>query len=177
MLDFRIPYRIIFSLMQYYLHKVVIVTIKWICLPSIINRFLNYHQNCYKPGCGMSKSVTTKGGICLFLVSVAEGKSLSTSHMVNQHDSILRDLLSLPVVSCDKATMSSGLSQSHSNTTRSAYKLYLFPEVAVQSSCNISQNWFESVKRANTKCNLLMLKQINKYSIKLSETTFLKIVS
>lgn len=77
--------------------------------------------------------------------------------MVNQHDSILRDLLSLPLASCDKATLSPGLSLSHSNTTRSASQLYLFPEVVVQSSCNIIQNWFESVKQANAKCNLLML--------------------
>lgn len=76
--------------------------------------------------------------------------------MVNQHESILRDLLSLPVLSCDRATLSSGLSQSHSDTTRSAYKLYLLPEMVIQSSCNIIQNWLESVKQANAKCNLLM---------------------
>lgn len=77
--------------------------------------------------------------------------------MVYQHDTVLRDLLSLPVVSCDKASLSSGLSQSHSNTTRCAYKLYLFPKMVVQSSYNIVQNCFESVKQANAKCNLLML--------------------
>lgn len=77
--------------------------------------------------------------------------------MVNQHDSILRDLLSLPVVSCDKVSLSSGLSQSHSNTTRSPSKLYLFLGMVVQSSCNIVQNWLESAKQANAKCNLLVL--------------------
>lgn len=39
------------------------------------------------------------------------------------------------------------LSQSHSDTTRNAYKLYLLPEMVVQSSCNIVQNWLESVKQ------------------------------
>lgn len=77
--------------------------------------------------------------------------------MVYQHNTVLRDLLSLPVVSCDKSTLSSGLSQSHSNTTKCAYKLYLFPKMVAQSSYNIVQNWFESVKQTNAKCNLLML--------------------
>lgn len=77
--------------------------------------------------------------------------------MVYQHDTVLRDLLSLPVVSCDKAILSSGLLQSHSNSTKCAYKLYLFPKMVVQSSYNIVLNWFERVKQVNAKCNLLML--------------------
>lgn len=45
--------------------------------------------------------------------------------------------------------------------------------MVLQSSCEIVQNLFESVKQANAKYNLLMyLQQIQKHSIKFSETTF-----
>lgn len=59
--------------------------------------------------------------------------------MVYQHDSVLEDLFSLPVVwSCDKVTLSSGPSQSQSKNTIYAYKLNysLCKMVVVQSSCN-----------------------------------------
>lgn len=130
MLDFRIPYRIIFSLMH--LSAQNCDGLYWVNLSYFYNKRTNFlitTRIATSLGLGWTTRVITQGGgTCLFLVKMAEGKSLCTSHMVNQHDSILRDLLSLPVVSCDKATLSSGLSQSHSNTTRSAHKLYLSPE-------------------------------------------------
>lgn len=89
-----------------------------------MNKFLNYHQNCYKPKISayFGTNMIAWGCIWLFLVKIAEGKSLCTSHMVYQHDSVLRDLWVF-CLWCRHVTEQPCLQACHSHIQTTLYKL------------------------------------------------------